>query len=446
MLVAAPDLEIQPIFNTELSPAEILEIRSSSLKRLSTLLRLVEGGWALAVYESGSIREQMEEGLGKRIAPLPLRSLSLVGRTPDPLGLIGAESGAPVLSLHSFANRIADFCGFLDVQRESLARHPHRLLIWATPYEQRILAQTAPNFYSRLSGIFHFPGGLFATDTAPVALNGAPAHSAAPREAAQPPSSSGARRRPYLPVAHSRDRQQQTDYLLRRLRTLQEEKRPDFATIGDSWYDLAGLHETDLPNRWGEAEAAYGEAARAYAQCGNTLAEAEARYQAGDAAMRNYTHAAALAHFDSALRLYRFYDERSARLGEANVLKAQGDVLYFLKKTDEALAKYELALALFQAVGARLGEANVLAAQGQVELIGGNEQQADAMLAQAVAIYQRIGDRYSVPAQIGNYGWALRRADRKKDAVPYLRKAAELFEIIGLDDYAKRHLRAADDF
>ncbi|MEM7134442.1 MAG: tetratricopeptide repeat protein, partial [Chloroflexota bacterium] len=56
----------------------------------------------------------------------------------------------------------------------------------------------------------------------------------------------------------------------------------------------------------------------------------------------------------------------SDRLGEANVLKAQGDVYQFLKQTDEALRVYEEALTLFRAVGARLGEANVLKAQGDV--------------------------------------------------------------------------------
>ncbi|QLQ06276.1 MAG: tetratricopeptide repeat protein [Anaerolineae bacterium] len=67
----------------------------------------------------------------------------------------------------------------------------------------------------------------------------------------------------------------------------------------------------------------------------------------------------ALAKYDAALALFRTVGDR---LGEANVLQAQGDVLYFLKQTQDALAKYDAALALFRTVGARLGEANVSSA------------------------------------------------------------------------------------
>ena len=154
MSAIAPAPEIQPVFDPSLSPGEILEIRASSLNRLSTLLRLVEGAWAVAVYESGTMRQQMEERLIGKIAPVTLQTVPLTGRTPDPLAVMQDGGDAPVLSLYGFGNRMADFCGYLDVQRESLARHPHRLLLWVSAYEQRILAQNAPNFYSRLSGVF----------------------------------------------------------------------------------------------------------------------------------------------------------------------------------------------------------------------------------------------------------------------------------------------------
>ena len=39
------------------------------------------------------------------------------------------------------------------------------------------------------------------------------------------------------------------------------------------------------------------------------------------------------------------------------MLKAQGDVLAFLKRNDEALGRYEAALGLYRAVGARLAAA-----------------------------------------------------------------------------------------
>ncbi len=75
------------------------------------------------------------------------------------------------------------------------------------------------------------------------------------------------------------------------------------------------------------------------------------------------------------------------------MLKAQGDVLAFLKQTDEALTRYEEALRLYRAVGARLGEANVLKAQGDAALRGGQIETGMALLEQAQQLYHRIGDR-----------------------------------------------------
>jgi tetratricopeptide (TPR) repeat protein len=131
-----------------------------------------------------------------------------------------------------------------------------------------------------------------------------------------------------------------------------------------------------------------------------------------------------------------------ARLGEANVLKAIGDVQNFRKEMDAALASYADALQLFRAVGARLGEANVLASQGKLYVVT-DPDRANGLLDQAIAIYRQIGSRYSIPAQIGNFGWELLRLGEHKCAQPYLLQAANLFEEIGLTDYAERHRIAA---
>ncbi|MBX3052858.1 MAG: tetratricopeptide repeat protein [Caldilineaceae bacterium] len=73
------------------------------------------------------------------------------------------------------------------------------------------------------------------------------------------------------------------------------------------------------------------------------------------------------------------------------MLKAQGDVLSFQDKRDEALEKYEGALGLFQAVGDRLGEANVLKAQGDVRRILREYDIAQEHYQQALALYRLIG-------------------------------------------------------
>jgi len=85
----------------------------------------------------------------------------------------------------------------------------------------------------------------------------------------------------------------------------------------------------------------------------------------------------------------------------------------------------------------------VYSAQGQVYLLDGQQEEAKQMLAKAISIYEIIGSRYSIPAQIGNYGWALLRAGKFAEACPYFEQAVPLFEAIGLDDYAQRHYQAA---
>ena len=98
--------------------------------------------------------------------------------------------------------------------------------------------------------------------------------------------------------------------------------------------------------------------------------------------------------YEAALGLFPAVGDR---LGEANVLQAQGDVLAFQDRRDAALGKYEAALLLFRAAGARLGEANVLKAQGDVLAF---QKQNDAALGKYEAASARSG-RWSP-------GWARR--------------------------------------
>ncbi len=139
------------------------------------------------------------------------------------------------------------------------------------------------------------------------------------------------------------------------------------------------------------------------------------------------------------MELYRAVGDR---LGEANVLQAMGDIQQFRDERDAALQNYAAALELYRAVGDRLGEANVLASQGKFYLET-DPKRADRLLDQAIELYNQIGSRYGVPAQIGNFGWELLRLGRPERARPYLLRAADLFEQIGLTDYAERHRRAA---
>lgn len=93
----------------------------------------------------------------------------------------------------------------------------------------------------------------------------------------------------------------------------------------------------------------------------------------------------------------------------------------------------------------RRNEGLALVAQGREALLAGDQAQADALLAQATALFTAIGDDYTIAAQTGNYGWALRRVGYTHTARPYLQRAAELFTAMGLADFAERHRSAAED-
>jgi len=126
----------------------------------------------------------------------------------------------------------------------------------------------------------------------------------------------------------------------------------------------------------------------------------------------------ALVSYNEALKLFKAV---GSNLGEANVLQAIGDVQQFRDERDAALVSYNEALKLFKAVGSNLGEANVLASQGQLYLPD-DLNKANEFLNSAIKIYESIDSKYSVPAQIGNYGWKLYRLGEHEKAKPYLYK------------------------
>lgn len=90
-------------------------------------------------------------------------------------------------------------------------------------------------------------------------------------------------------------------------------------------------------------------------------------------------------------------------------------------------------------------QADQLIQQGRALLERERYQEATELLNRAVKLYWAAGEQYAAAAQIGNYGWALRRKGRPDLARPYLEEAARLFEQMGLTDFAERHRFAADD-
>ncbi len=125
--------------------------------------------------------------------------------------------------------------------------------------------------------------------------------------------------------------------------------------------------------------------------------------------------------------------------GEANVLQAQGDVLAFLDRRDEALSRYEAALQLYRAVGDRLGEANTLRAQGRLAFAAALEADDAALLRRAkaafdaaVALHHAIGDAYSEAGDRFYRADALLLLGEVEAALEDLRFAEAVFRRLGL--------------
>lgn len=99
----------------------------------------------------------------------------------------------------------------------------------------------------------------------------------------------------------------------------------------------------------------------------------------------------------------------------------------------EAVTVYNQALELFRAVGDRLGEANTLKAIGDVAT--GQEEWARLrrFYEQALQLYQAIGDRYSIDRAYYTVGNWHAVQDQRAEAAACYRQAIEIFAAIGLD-------------
>lgn len=96
--------------------------------------------------------------------------------------------------------------------------------------------------------------------------------------------------------------------------------------------------------------------------------------------------------------------QTGAKLGQANVLKAIGDVQAFQKENAAALESYRLAQALYDQTGAKLGQANILLEMARMS--NGSE-----LFEQAIAIYTNIRAIYSLARAQLYYGLACLDSD-----------------------------------
>ncbi len=153
----------RPEFAPQLEPGE--------LERLTLLLRHATGGaWAAALYNTAAIRDQVMDVLRARLAPLPVHDFTFTAERTNPTAYLEqlpaeARDERAIVFLYDLTRGGERVWGYLEMQREALAEHPHGLVFWLTPGERAEAVRSAPNFWSQRSGVFDFT----ITDTGALA-------------------------------------------------------------------------------------------------------------------------------------------------------------------------------------------------------------------------------------------------------------------------------------
>jgi len=142
---------------------------------------------------------------------------------------------------------------------------------------------------------------------------------------------------------------------------------------------------------------------------------AEATFWDGKIKFRFYQHQEALERYEAALALYHEIDDR---LGEANTLQEIGDVFQFFKRSTEALQKYEVALVSYHEIGDHLGEANTLKAIGDVFQFLDRRTEALERYELALVFYREIDDHLGEANTLKEIG----------DILQFFKKSTEALE------------------
>ena len=114
--------------------------------------------------------------------------------------------------------------------------------------------------------------------------------------------------------------------------------------------------------------------------------------------------------------------------GEANTLKALGDLEVREAQYGAARARYEAALGLFRAIPARLGEANTLQALGQLSQAEGDLDRAGKQFNAAAALYRGIGQGRDEAVMIALFAQLRLAQGQVDEAIALIHEALAYFE------------------
>ena len=363
-------------------------LRRSELERLALLLRHATGGaWAIAIYNTVAVRDQVMEALRARLAPLPVYDFTFTAERTNPLAYLeqlpaDAQDGRTIIFLYDLTRAGERVWGYLEMQREALADHPHGLVFWLTPGERGEALRRAPNFWSQRSGVFDF---TIAGETALAQVRGQWAGS---------------------PVRFA-DRAD-WEHQVRLYRGLLDE----YERSGDAPADTL----FDLHNKLGRLHYAVSDYRRSGELARRQLALAERsgdrrRYAIALSNIGLVYHALgerqwALEYLGQVLPIQR---EVGDRAGEATTLHNIGTVYDALGERRRALEYFERSLALSREVGDRAGEATTLNNIGWLYLDEGDLDNAQTYLTQALTLAEQM--EYDKMVNAARGGLAMVRAE-----------------------------------
>jgi tetratricopeptide (TPR) repeat protein len=407
--------EISPTFDLTKAEEPLLRlVTSREFEKVVTVAKLARrGSFVIGLYNTQASRQALVGELRRRVAPLPVFEFSIDPKRPDAYAYIATlmpeqRKARAVVSITNIEAGWDTAPQWLDQQRDKMAAHPHTLIIWIQYNMWGKLAERAPNFFSRHSGVFD------------LRLKETTGNSQA---AAVPPT------HPQQHLATEPGLQFNSVAEWEKLVTLyrgllaEQEASPqaDERTRFDLHYRLARLYQAR--SFYSKAQIHYQRAYALLDREANPAEKADMLYNLGRMRYYGGNHDIALASYNQALKLFRDVGDR---LGEANTLQAIGDVQQFRKDTDDALNSYNQALKLFRDVGDRLGEANTLQAIGVQQLNQGEGEAGLETMQAALNLYEQIGDRSGQANIYWDLGVRLANNGALNDAEKLISRAAAL--------------------
>ncbi|MBD2488625.1 CHAT domain-containing tetratricopeptide repeat protein [Aulosira sp. FACHB-615] len=136
----------------------------------------------------------------------------------------------------------------------------------------------------------------------------------------------------------------------------------------------------------------------------------------------------AIAKWQTALPLWQKLGDKS---NEALTLLGIGTIYNSLGEKQQALSFFNQALPLYRAVDNRSGEATTLNNIGAVYSALGEKQQALSFYNQALPLYRAVGDRSGVATTLNNIGLVYDALGEKQQALSFYNQALPLYRTVG---------------